>query len=106
TYIFPLMAQGLAYAAAGANAQARGYADPDPTDDVDGHDAVAKIRILAAIAFGQSVALDQVFRRGIADVGPATAQRAVRDQRRIKLQATVRPRREGRRAGRSSSIEV
>lgn len=105
-YILTLMAQGLEYAAALADAQARGYAEPDPTDDVDGHDVVAKIRILAAIAFGQSVALDQVFRRGIADVGPATAQRAVRDQGRIKLLATIRLRREDRSDEGASSIET
>lgn len=95
-YILTLMAQGREYSAALADAQARGYAEPDATDDVEGHDVVAKIRILAAIAFGQSLALDQVFRRGITDIGQDTAQRAVREQSRLKLVATVRPRPEYR----------
>jgi homoserine dehydrogenase len=95
-YILTLMAQGREYSAALADAQARGYAEPDATDDVEGHDVVAKIRILTAIAFGQSLALDQVFRRGITDIGQDTAQRAVREQSRLKLVATVRPRPEDR----------
>jgi homoserine dehydrogenase len=95
-YILTLMAQGREYSDALADAQAQGYAEPDPTDDVEGHDVVAKIRILAAIAFGQSLALDQVFRRGITDIGEDTAQRAVREQCRLKLVATVQPRPEYR----------
>ena len=54
------MAEGLDYAAALSDAQARGYAEPDPCDDVEGHDVVAKARILASVAFGQAIGLDQV----------------------------------------------
>jgi homoserine dehydrogenase len=95
-YILTLMAQGREYSDALADAQAQGYAEPDPTDDVEGHDVVAKIRILAAIAFGQSLGLDQVLRRGITGIGGDTALRAVREQCRLKLVATVRPRPEYR----------
>jgi len=98
-YILTAMAEGRDYATALAEAQAHGYAEPDPTDDVEGHDVVAKVRILAAAAFGHAVTPDQVIRRGITEIALDTVQRAVRDGRRIKLVATVRPRPEGQRTG-------
>ena len=67
-----------------------------------GHDVVAKVRILAAVAFGHSIAPDQVFRRGITEITPDTVQQAVRDGRRIKLVAVLRPRPEGHNAGSGS----
>jgi homoserine dehydrogenase len=91
-HILTLMAEGRDYAAALADAQAQGYAEPDPTDDVQGHDVVAKVRILAAAAFGHTLTPDQVHRRGIAEIPLDTVQQAVRDGRRIKLVALLRPR--------------
>ena len=90
-HILTLMAAGSDYAAAVADAQARGYAEPDPRDDVEGHDVVAKARILAAVAFGQTVALEQVIRRGVDGIAPRIVQQAVRDGSRIRLVATVTP---------------
>jgi homoserine dehydrogenase len=89
-HVLTRMADGLDYPAALADAQARGYAEPDPSDDVDGHDVVAKARILAAVAFGRTIALDQVVRRGIAGIALDTVQRAVRDGCRLKLVASMR----------------
>ncbi len=91
-HILTLMAEGLDYSAALAEAQARGYAEPDPTDDVEGHDVVAKIRILAAAAFGQAITLDQVVRRGITGITSDAVQQAVLDGCRIKLVASLRSR--------------
>src|SRR5262249_22761807 len=90
-YILTRMAGGLDYPAALNEAQARGYAEPDPSDDVEGHDVVAKARILAAVAFGQTIALDQVVGRGISGITSDAVQEAVRNARRLKLVATVRP---------------
>ncbi|MFO0810586.1 MAG: homoserine dehydrogenase [Gemmataceae bacterium] len=56
---------GLSYDAALAEAQARGYAEADPTLDVDGSDAAHKLAILAQIAFGAHADADAVERRGI-----------------------------------------
>jgi homoserine dehydrogenase len=84
------MAAGLDYSAALADAQARGYAEPDPADDVQGHDVVAKVRILAAVAFGRALTSEQVSRRGITEVTSAAVRQAVRDGSRMKLVATVR----------------
>ena len=58
--------QGWTYEAALTEAQHRGYAEADPTLDVDGTDAAQKLAILAQIAFGVSVPFGAIERRGIA----------------------------------------
>ncbi len=60
--------QGSTYEQALAEAQRLGYAEADPTADVEGHDAAAKAAILATIAFGVRVASADVFREGISGV--------------------------------------
>jgi homoserine dehydrogenase len=57
--------QGLSYQAALAEAQRRGYAEADPTLDVDGTDAAHKLAILAQIAFGIAAPVEAIERRGI-----------------------------------------
>ncbi len=57
---------GLTYAEALRQAQARGYAEADPTLDVDGSDAAHKLAILAHLAFGITVPVEAIERRGIA----------------------------------------
>ncbi len=47
-----------------------GYAEADPTDDVNGADAAAKMAILATVAFGSRVTLDDVETRGITEIEP------------------------------------
>ena len=59
---------GLTFDQALAEAQANGYAEKDPTADVDGHDACRKICILAALAFGRHVYPSQVPTQGIRGV--------------------------------------
>jgi homoserine dehydrogenase len=56
---------GSSYADALARAQGLGYAEADPTDDVTGRDAAAKMAILARLAFSTPVHLDQVTYEGI-----------------------------------------
>ena len=89
-HILTRMVEGLDYNTALSDAQARGYAEPDPSDDVEGHDVVAKARILAAVAFGQTVALDQVVGRGISGITSDAVLQAVHIGARLKLVATVR----------------
>ena len=60
---------GASYEEALAQAQSRGYAESDPGDDVSGRDAAAKMAILARLAFGARVRLDQVAYEGIENVG-------------------------------------
>jgi homoserine dehydrogenase len=59
---------GQSYAEALAEAQRRGYAEADPTLDVNGTDAAHKLAILAQIAFGLAVPVGSIDRRGIADI--------------------------------------
>jgi homoserine dehydrogenase len=58
--------QGWSYTEALGEAQRRGYAEADPTLDVDGTDAAHKLAILAQIGFGVSVRADAIEHRGIA----------------------------------------
>jgi homoserine dehydrogenase len=68
-YILSEMARtGATYADALAGAQALGYAEADPSDDVNGRDAAAKMAILARLAFGTPVHLDQVTYEGIEQI--------------------------------------
>jgi homoserine dehydrogenase len=60
--------QGRGYADALADAQRQGYAEADPTLDVDGTDAAHKLAILAQIAFGVTVPVAGIERRGIAAI--------------------------------------
>jgi homoserine dehydrogenase len=65
-YILTRMAQdGADYAPALAEAQQLGYAEPDPTNDVEGIDAAYKLAILASLAFRTHVAPDDIYREGI-----------------------------------------
>ncbi len=61
---------GITFDAALAEAQRLGYAESDPSDDVDGRDAAAKMAILARLAFGAPVHLDQVRYEGIRQITP------------------------------------
>ena len=61
---------GTTFAEALAEAQRLGYAEADPSDDVDGRDAAAKMAILARLAFDTPVHLDQVTYEGIEQIHP------------------------------------
>jgi homoserine dehydrogenase len=68
-YILSEMARtGCTYGAALAGAQRLGYAEADPTDDVNGKDAAAKMAILARLAFDTPVHIDQVTYEGIEQI--------------------------------------
>jgi len=68
-----------------ADAQAAGYAEADPSADVDGHDAAAKTAILATLAFDVAVHADDVYREGIREVSAADLRVAERLGYVIKL---------------------
>ena len=53
-----------------AEAQQQGFAEADPTNDVEGFDAVYKLSILASLAFHQRVSPDSIYRQGIANLQP------------------------------------
>ena len=76
---------GVDYETALADASALGYAEADPTADVEGYDAAAKAAILASIAFHTRVSADDVYREGITRVTPADFASARALGRTIKL---------------------
>jgi homoserine dehydrogenase len=69
-FILTEMEGGATLAEALAEAQRLGYAEADPTDDVSGADAAAKMAILATVAFGSRVTLADVDYQGVEDVTP------------------------------------
>lgn len=90
-YMLTRMAEdGLDYATALAEAQAKGFAEADPTADVDGIDAAAKIAILASIAFNSRVVLPQVPAEGIRTITPADIDYAREMGYTVKLLAIAR----------------
>src|SRR6185295_17462995 len=62
---------GCTLADAVTDAQARGYAEADPADDLDGSDAAAKLSILCAVAFGLRVDPERIATRSSAHITPA-----------------------------------
>jgi homoserine dehydrogenase len=81
--------EGLAYAAALAEAQALGYAEADPTADVEGGDAAAKAAILAGIAFDADVVAADVHREGISKIESSDIEFAHRLGYEVKLVAVA-----------------
>ncbi len=78
---------GRSYAEALAEAQKRGYAEADPTLDVDGTDAAHKLAILAQIAFGVAVPLEKIDRVGVSHIQQADIKYAQQLGYTIKLLA-------------------
>lgn len=70
-YMLTKMAhEGSAFEDVLREAQEKGYAEADPTSDVEGHDAAYKLAILASLAFETDVPVDDVYREGIIKVTP------------------------------------
>ena len=89
-YILTMMSEeGVSYAEALAEAQRLGYAERDPSADVDGHDAASKAAILASLAFRCDVVADDVPREGIATVDPVDISFADRLGYVVKLLAVI-----------------
>ncbi len=89
-YILTRMTEaGASYSDALAEAQQLGYAESDPTADVEGYDAGAKIAIIAMIAFGARVVAGDVHHEGISAITEADIAVATRLGYRIKLIAVA-----------------
>lgn len=87
-YILTKMTEeGWSYAEALTEAQSLGYAERDPTADVEGFDAGAKAAIIATIAFGSKVVAGDVFHEGISGVTATDIDHARRLGFQIKLLA-------------------
>jgi homoserine dehydrogenase len=81
--------KGLSYEAALAQAQELGYAEADPTDDVNGKDAAAKMAILARLAFDTPVSIDDVRYEGIEHITAADMEFARELRLGLKLIGTA-----------------
>jgi homoserine dehydrogenase len=88
-FVLSRMAQGESYEDALTEAQAAGLAERDPSADVEGHDAVAKVMILSALVFGRQLRREEVVCRGITDITRSEIDEAASNGRRVKHVATL-----------------
>jgi homoserine dehydrogenase len=95
---------GSGFAEALEEAQELGYAEADPTADVEGFDAAAKAAILASLAFHSRVTVDDVHREGISEVTAADVQSAREMGSVVKLLAIAELR--GGEAGEAVAVRV
>jgi homoserine dehydrogenase len=82
--------EGVVFETALAEAQAKGYAEADPTLDVEGQDAAHKLAILSALAFGMKINFDDVYIEGISRITPMDIEFAAQFGYRIKLLAITK----------------
>jgi homoserine dehydrogenase len=86
---------GTAFETVLAEAQRLGYAEADPSADVDGFDARSKLALLAALAFGERITPSDIYTEGIRRITPLDFQYAHRLRHTIRLIATARATPEG-----------
>jgi len=78
-----------------AEAQRLGYAEADPTNDIDGFDARSKLAILAALAFGEKITPSDIFTEGIRRLSPVDFEYAHRLGQTIRLLCAARQTEQG-----------
>lgn len=84
-YILSRMADGLPFAEALLDAKNKGYAETNPSLDIDGDDAAAKLVIMANWIMGYKVTLKDVDKTGITDIDPEEFIKAAKEKKAIKL---------------------
>lgn len=87
--------EGLEFADVLKDAQSRGYAEADPTADVEGYDACRKIAILTSLVCGQQVDFEDIYTEGISKISADDIKYAKAMGLVIKLLATSRKTKEG-----------
>ncbi len=88
-YILSQMEAGMGYEEALAKAQELGYAEADPTGDVEGYDARAKVTILARVVMGADISINDVSCEGITGISAEDIQKAKDKGARWKLIGAV-----------------
>jgi homoserine dehydrogenase len=83
------MEEGKNYEDALKEAQELGYAETDPTADVEGWDAAVKTVIMANVVMGGNVTIEDVQRKGITEITLDDVKKAKENNKRIKLIAEV-----------------
>jgi len=85
-YILTRMeAEGISFDECLTDAQRLGYAEADPTFDIEGHDTAHKLSILTSLAFGCRIAADDIYMEGISNISQADIKAAGELGYRIKL---------------------
>jgi homoserine dehydrogenase len=79
--------EGTVFSKALEDAQKKGYAEADPTLDIEGTDAAHKLAILTALAYGMTINLDDIYVEGIKDITPEDIRHAEQLGYRVKLLA-------------------
>ena len=82
--------EGGEFKAVLAEAQEKGYAEADPTLDVEGHDAAHKLAIITALAYGMEINLADIYTEGISKITPMDIEFARQFGYRIKLLAIAK----------------
>ena len=88
-FVLGQLAKGVEFAEAIRKAQVAGFAEPDPSADIDGHDAAAKACLIAREAFGHPIFPNQVKRMGISHLTPNHAAQAAAQGGAIRLVAHI-----------------
>ncbi|MBZ9623081.1 homoserine dehydrogenase [Clostridium tagluense] len=81
---------GIGFEEALKEAQEKGYAEADPTSDVDGYDAVYKLAIMASLSFGTKINHDAIYREGIRSISSLDIEYAKKFGYTIKLLAIAK----------------
>ncbi len=90
-----MRSRGVDFTSALADAQANGYAEADPTFDIEGIDAAHKLSLMSAMAFGIPVRFDQAHVEGITTIEPTDIRYAEELGYRVKLLGITRRRPDG-----------
>lgn len=86
--LYKMSTEGCAFDDVLKEAQAKGYAEADPTADVEGHDACRKIAILSSLAYGRYFDFEEIYTEGITKITPEDMEYAGQLGMTIKLLAT------------------
>jgi homoserine dehydrogenase len=85
-----ITSEGVSFENALAGAQAEGFAEADPTLDIEGYDTAHKLAILSSIAFGMNISLKDIFVEGITRISAMDIEFARQSGYRIKLLAITK----------------
>lgn len=94
-YMLSEMEKGMAYDEVLKVAQEKGYAEADPTGDVEGYDARGKVTILANIVMGADLKINDVSCKGITKITPKDIETAKKENSRWKLIGCVEKKKDG-----------
>lgn len=89
-FICDKLAKGIEFDEAVRFAQSSGFAEADPTLDIDGTDAAQKLRLLARTAFGADVPFESIRRKGIEHLTPNDLKKAIAGSKTIRLIAEIK----------------